>query len=154
MTGRSSGEPNEGTSIGCSPMDLAVAESVPRRVLFVDDERVIADTLVAIFIGKGYQARAAYSAEQAVEIVAVWTPGLAVIDVYLPGMNGIDFAKALQQSVPACRAILFSGRASVDLTLSSAAGEFELLAKPLHPGDLLQVADDHFSTATSESALA
>ena len=62
------------------------------RILIVDDERVIADSLAAIFENQGYAARAAYSAEQALEIVAQWSPRLAILDVILPGMSGIDLA--------------------------------------------------------------
>src|ERR1035437_9157359 len=63
-----------------------------RKILIVDDERTIADTLALIFATNGYEARTAYSAEQALEMLDEWRPDLAVIDVVLPGMNGIEFA--------------------------------------------------------------
>ena len=62
------------------------------RVLIVDDERTIADTLVLIFSANGYETRASYSAEQALEIIADWLPDLAILDVVLPKMNGVDLA--------------------------------------------------------------
>ena len=55
-----------------------------RRVLVVDDERSISDTLVKIFATNGYETRVAYTAEQAGEISVEWLPDLAIIDVVLP----------------------------------------------------------------------
>jgi CheY-like chemotaxis protein len=70
----------------------AVISAGKKRVLIVDDEHIIADTLVAIFSGAGYESRAAYSAEGALGLIPSWPPQLAIVDVILPGMNGIDFA--------------------------------------------------------------
>ena len=69
------------------------------RVLNVDDERTITDTLALIFTGNGYDARKAYSAEQAVDFIAEWRPDLAILDVVLPVMNGIDLATLLRLSI-------------------------------------------------------
>ena len=70
------------------------------RILIVDDERVIADSLAAIFERQGYRARAAYSAEEALQIIAQWPPRLAILDVVLPGMNGIDLALLIKSGYP------------------------------------------------------
>ena len=72
----------------------------------------IADTFAIIFSNEGYEARAVYSAEQALELISDWLPNLAVIDVRLPGMNGIDLAIRLRADYPDCRLSLFSGQAS------------------------------------------
>jgi CheY-like chemotaxis protein len=47
------------------------------KILIVDDGRLVADKLVIIFKGAGYDARAASSAEQALELIADWSPDLA-----------------------------------------------------------------------------
>jgi len=114
-----------------------------KRVLIVDDERLIADTLATIFSNKGYEARAVYSAEQALELISDWLPGLAIIDVQLPGMNGIDFAIRLRAEYPDCKLSLFSGQASTSdlLELARQNGHsFEVLAKPVPPDDFLSQA--------------
>jgi DNA-binding response OmpR family regulator len=60
-------------------------------VLIVDDERTIADTLALIFSTRcGYETRAVYTAEEAMNMLAEWSPDLAIVDVVLPQMNGID----------------------------------------------------------------
>jgi CheY-like chemotaxis protein len=112
----------------------------PKRVLFVDDERVIADTLAIIFRNQGYVTRAVYSAEQALELMSDWLPDLAIIDVLLPGMNGIDLAIQLKAEYPDCRLSLFSGQALTGdlLELARQNGHsFEILAKPVAPGEFL-----------------
>jgi CheY-like chemotaxis protein len=113
------------------------------RVLIVDDESSVADSLVLVFSAHGYEARAAYSAEQAAEIVSQWEPRLVILDVVLPGMNGIDFAIQLKTSSPACRVLLFSGQQDSAVLLEGAlekGHEFTILAKPVHPKLFLEEA--------------
>ena len=79
------------------------------KILIVDDERVIADTLAVILEQRRYESRAAYSAEEALELIATWSPDLAILDVILPRMNGIDLAILLKAEYPTCLVTLFSG---------------------------------------------
>jgi DNA-binding NtrC family response regulator len=113
------------------------------RVLIVDDERTIAETLALVFSSGGYETQTAYTAEQAVEIVADWLPHLAIIDVVLPQTNGIDLVILLTAQCPACRILIFSGEAVTDDLLLEAAKKgykFEILAKPTHPTVMLDTA--------------
>jgi DNA-binding response OmpR family regulator len=127
-----------------------------RRVLIVDDEHSIADTLVAIFLMQGYAARAAYSAEEALALIAEWNPELAILDVYLPGMNGIDLAVLLKAQYPKCGLLLFSGASETSELMESArlvGHPFDVLAKPLPPADLLSRAAHFFPSKMGPSAL-
>ena len=113
------------------------------RVLIIDDEANVADTLALIFMKEGYEARVAYSAEEAIEVFAGWGPDLAIVDVVLPGMNGIDFALVLKANYPDCRLLLFSGETSTADLLTKAATDgniFEILAKPVPPTCMLEAA--------------
>jgi CheY-like chemotaxis protein len=117
---------------------------MPRyKVLIVDDERTIADTLSAIFSTSGYDTRPVYSAEQALEIVSQWPPDLAIIDVVLPKMNGIDLAILLTAESPKCQLLIFSGQSITTDLLADAAAKgriFDILAKPVHPTVMLDTA--------------
>ena len=118
-------------------------EAAPCKVLVVDDEQVIADSLKLIFLKEGYQAHAAYSAEQATEIMAAWMPDLMVIDVILPGMNGIELALVVREQFPNCRVLLFSGQSTTGSLLTGAASSghsFTVMAKPVHPEEMLAAA--------------
>jgi CheY-like chemotaxis protein len=116
-----------------------------KRVLVVDDERIVAGTTAAIFANACFSSRAVYSAEEALELIPQWVPHLAVIDVKLPGMSGIDLAIRLRAEYPACKLSLFSGYVDTADLLDSAehAGHsFDVLAKPVQPTELLELAAD------------
>jgi CheY-like chemotaxis protein len=111
-----------------------------RKVLVVDDERVTADTIAIILNQNGYQAITTYTGNSAVEIAKRERPSLVLSDVIMPGLNGIEAAIRIQQLVPDCHILLFSGQAATAALLEKArqAGhQFEVLAKPIHPQDLL-----------------
>jgi DNA-binding NtrC family response regulator len=118
-----------------------------KRVLIVDDEHAIADTLTMIFSNAGYTARATYSAEQALPLIAEWNPHLAIIDVRLPGMNGVDLAIRVRAESPLCYTLLFTGDSSVAELLESARQQghhFDVLAKPVPPVDFLNTVAGFF----------
>jgi CheY-like chemotaxis protein len=112
-----------------------------RRILIVDDEANIADTLALIFKMQRYDVRVTYSAEGAIELIAEWRPDLAVLDVMLPGMNGIDLAIVIKANYPACHVLLFSGHANTAMLLEEAGKkghQFEVMAKPVYPDLMLE----------------
>ena len=110
------------------------------RVLVVDDERVIADTLAIILNQSGFNASAVYTGMAAVERAKEDKPDLIISDVIMPDMNGIEAAIRIRQLLPGCKILLFSGQAATADLLEKArqeGHEFEILAKPVHPQDLL-----------------
>jgi DNA-binding response OmpR family regulator len=111
-----------------------------RRILLVEDEKVVADTLGKILSSSGYDTRVAYSAEAALQTISQWSPHLAILDVMLPEMNGIDFAVELKNRFVECHVLLFSGQPSAEGLMQKARSEgheFEILAKPIHPTVML-----------------
>jgi DNA-binding response OmpR family regulator len=110
------------------------------RILVVDDERRIADTLVIILNQNGFEASAVYTGADAVEHARASRPDLVISDVIMPDMNGIKAAIRIREIVPTCKILLFSGQAATAGLLEKARAEgheFEILAKPVHPQDLL-----------------
>jgi CheY-like chemotaxis protein len=110
------------------------------RVLVVDDEQVIADTLAKILDINGYDASAVYTGTAAVEKARTLQPDLIISDVIMPDMNGIEAAISIRGFLPSCKILLFSGQAATADLLENARAqghEFEILAKPVHPADLL-----------------
>src|SRR5438094_1931883 len=119
-----------------------MAETAKRkpRVLVVDDEKVIADTLAIILNQNGFNASAVYTGNGAVEQARAEQPELIISDVIMPDMNGIEAAIQIRGFLPTCRILLFSGQAATADLLESARArghEFDILAKPVHPQDLL-----------------
>jgi len=106
----------------------------------VDDERVIADTLAIILNQNGFDASAVYTGTAAVDRARESRPDLIISDVIMPDMNGIEAAIRIRQILPSCKILLFSGQAATADLLEKArtqGHEFEILAKPVHPQDLL-----------------
>ena len=116
------------------------SDALRQRVLIVDDERVIADTLVLILCQKGFESTAAYSGEKAVEAATAFRPDFLIMDVIMEGMNGIEASLQISAILPLCRVILFSGSTETADLLQEAEARgyrFEILAKPVHPSDLV-----------------
>ena len=111
-----------------------------RRVLILDDEQIIANTLALILNRSGFDARAVYSGEAAIEAARELSPDVLISDVIMQGMTGIEAAIRISEIVPHCHVILFSGQATTSdlLERAQASGHhFELLVKPVHPRALL-----------------
>jgi CheY-like chemotaxis protein len=116
-------------------------EASPKpKVLVADDERVIADTLAMILNQSGFEARAVYTGEKALELAPEFQPEMLISDVIMADLNGIDAAIKIRELLPGLKILLFSGQAATADLLEKARAQgydFEILAKPVHPQDLL-----------------
>jgi CheY-like chemotaxis protein len=110
------------------------------RILVVDDQSAIADTVVKILNLSGYAAIAAYDGDDALEVALLQPPEMLITDVVMPGMNGIELAVTIKRIYPDCKILLFSGQASTSDLMGTARRDghhFTLLNKPVPPEDLL-----------------
>ena len=115
--------------------------SATPRVLVVDDDRTLADSLVAVLNKNGFEASAAYSGRDAVQRAVTAPPDCIVIDVFMEGIDGVDAAIAIRETIPLCGILLISGYEDARDRLKKGARrghDFELLMKPIHPAWLLQ----------------
>ena len=113
----------------------------PQRILIVDDEQLIADTLVRILNLNGFAASAVYSGESALEAIESFCPDIVLTDVRMPGRNGIETGILIRKQCPEIRVVLFSGQAGVSDLMRQARHNghgFELWPKPLHPKELVR----------------
>lgn len=111
------------------------------RILVVDDERNIADTLAMVFKIKGHEAMAVYNAESAVAAIETFEPDVVLSDVIMGKMTGVDLAIYLSKARPDVKIVLFSGQTDTANLLAEAdkkGHSFRLLAKPIHPEKLLE----------------
>lgn len=135
MTGTTEGVPAvTANTVTITPKPLSL------RILVVDDERPIADTLCQILRKAGYECKPAYSGTDALCAVSEFSPALIISDVVMPGLDGIELAKTVRREYPDCAVLLFSGNASTQDLLANAGAEghsFQVLAKPVPPRDLL-----------------
>ncbi|MGA7158800.1 MAG: response regulator [Acidobacteriaceae bacterium] len=116
-------------------------EATPTRILVVDDEPLIADTIVQILNRNGFIAEAVYGGREAIDAARRLNPELVLSDVLMPHIDGVEAAISIQKFLPDTRIVLFSGQAATVEILARARKRgyhFELLAKPLHPTQLIK----------------
>jgi CheY-like chemotaxis protein len=110
------------------------------RILVIDDEKKLADTLVMILQAAGHQAAAVYDGAEAMEQAQVLQPECVICDVIMPGMSGLEACAKIQEQNPHCHILLFSGQAVTSRLIDDARAKghaWELLAKPVDPDELL-----------------
>lgn len=125
-----------GPGLAWQQSDALQAHRDRRRVLIVDDQQLIADSLSEILNNAGFEAQAAYDGWDALEIARRFQPDWLLSDVLMPRMNGVELAIAFRTNHPATTVLLFSGQAGISDILQdgkSRGYEFELIAKPIHP---------------------
>ncbi len=116
-------------------------EAPSPRILVVDDEVLIADTIVQILNRNGFIAEAAYSGAEAIQQASRHCPELVLSDVMMPNVDGVEAAIAIREHCPDTRIVLFSGQAATVEILARArqrGHDFELLPKPIHPTQLIK----------------
>jgi CheY-like chemotaxis protein len=121
--------------------DGAGTQGPAPRILVVDDEKVIADTIVQILNKNGFIAEAAYGGEEAIDKARRDCPELVLSDVLMPQVDGVEAAISIRKHCPDTRIILFSGQAATVEILARArerGHSFELLPKPIHPTQLIK----------------
>jgi CheY-like chemotaxis protein len=121
--------------------DSTQSEPAKRRVLVVDDERLVADTTAEILCGAGFDAKSAYDGWAALEIIRSFHPDVVLTDVMMPQMNGVELAMAVAKTLPSTKVVLFSGQAGISVVLEQGRNqgyEFPLIAKPIHPLKLIE----------------
>ncbi|HEY1575497.1 MAG TPA: response regulator [Terracidiphilus sp.] len=135
---QSSNGPTESSWNNTSGVDR---EQTPRKVLIVDDQRLIADTLAEILANAGFDAVAAYDGWDALDKASRFHPHWVLTDVLMPRMNGVELAIAMRKNYPASSILLFSGQAGISEILEDGnrqGYQFELIAKPIHPLRLIE----------------
>ena len=113
---------------------------MPALVYVVDDEIVIATTVVAILNKSGFEAKAFFTPQDVLTEAEVHPPNILISDVAMPKMNGIELGILFKAKCPSCKILLFSGHAASSGLLENArrdGHDFTLLNKPVHPADLL-----------------
>jgi DNA-binding response OmpR family regulator len=138
-----------------SPLASAASSDDRPMVLVVDDEPVIADTLVEILNRSGYAAIAAYDGEDALETALLMPPELVIADVGLPGISGIEVATVLRTKLPECKVLLLSGRAAptgLSEPVKMDGNGFAVINKPIHPTELLAQISESLKSQKADQA--
>ncbi len=122
-----------------------------QRVLVVDDDRLVADTLALIFQKNGFDARTAYRADEALLCAREFTPHLMLCDITMPGRDGLSLVNDISRELPGCRIIVLTGFYSNLKPVRDQANKLSrpvgILTKPCQPAELLRQANALLASA-------
>lgn len=114
------------------------------KILVVDDEQAVADTLCLIFKKHGFDCRAVYTGAAAVACTDEYCPELLLCDISMPGTSGLEVVSKVTVKCPDCRVLLLTGQYTnlgyaQEWALSHSAPN-RIMSKPVHPALLLEAA--------------
>jgi DNA-binding NtrC family response regulator len=106
----------------------------------IDDERNIQTTLSSILERRGYQALAAYTGTQGLQMIAEHHPEVVLLDLGLPDGEGLDFLKQIRADHPQLPIIVVTAHDSLNNAIESIKmGAFHFISKPYVPEELLSL---------------
>jgi two-component system, OmpR family, response regulator len=121
-------------------MSAVARRPKPTRILIVDDDRSLANSLRAFLAEKGFEAATAYSGVEGLAWAAVHKPDCVICDVLMPDIPGTAVAIELRHSLPACRIALmteFPSFADLRTAPWRDIHRFEIVFKPIDYGLIL-----------------
>ena len=102
------------------------------RVLLIDDEEMLLEYMSKRLLKKGFTVKCTFSGEEAVEAAQQQHFDVAVVDLKMPGMDGVETQKRLHEIQPFLQCIVLTGHGSIDSALESGQQDaFRYLLKPL-----------------------
>ena len=118
-------------------------------VLLVDDEEDFLRTIIKRLSKRGIRAQGASRGEQALAMLAEEARDVVVLDVKMPGMDGIEVLKRIKAQWPTTEVIMLTGHASIDAAMEGmGCGAFDYLMKPADLEDLLYKLEDAYRKKT------
>lgn len=121
-----------------------------RRVLVVDDDRLMVKTLTEILELQGWEVGSAYDGRRAVEAVAERAYEVVLMDVKMPGMDGVEAFRVMKAARPGVKVVLMTAfTAQERLTEAEEHGVVQVLSKPVDIRSLLALLTQTVSEARS-----
>lgn len=115
------------------------------RVLLVDDEETLLEYLSKRLLKQRFTVKSTFSGEEAVEAAKQEHYDVAVVDLKMPGMDGVETQRRLREIQPFLQCIVLTGYASVDTALESGQLDaFQYLSKPVDYDNLVAVIKDAY----------
>jgi DNA-binding NtrC family response regulator len=118
-------------------IDVPTTTKTRGKILIVDDELVVRDSLGKWFASEGYTARPTASAREALETIQQMEFDIALIDIKMPGMDGMELQSRLHEADPDLTVIIMTGYASVETAVQALKhGAYDYITKPVDPDEL------------------
>src|SRR2546422_7707674 len=109
-------------------------------ILVVDDEENIRHTLRGVLADEGFEVLEAPDGRRALELLRHAAPRLAIVDVWMPEMDGIELVERMRNQAPGVPIIVISGHGTIETAVRVIRlGAFDFLEKPFQLDTLLRV---------------
>jgi DNA-binding response OmpR family regulator len=115
----------------------AVTPSAPRRIAVIEDEESIASAIATRLRSEGYEVEIAGDGPGGVQLCDRWRPDLVVLDLMLPGLDGIEVCKQIQRDQPMPVLMLTARDSETDLLVGLAVGADDYMTKPFSARELV-----------------
>ncbi|HSQ48389.1 MAG TPA: response regulator [Candidatus Deferrimicrobiaceae bacterium] len=121
------------------------------RILIVDDDETIRTTMKAILEDEGYVVDLASTGEEAIQLTMKTTYNIALLDIRLPDMEGVELLKLMRDSVPRTRKIMVTGYPSMQNAIAALNRNADAyLLKPLDNEKLLNLVKEQLDAQVNE----
>ncbi len=118
-------------------MSETVTKAPPASILIVDDEPIVQQSLGDWFRQDGFRVDTASSAKEALKLAAERPHDIALIDIKMPGMDGLELQERLAKEVPDLTVIVMTAYASIESAVRALkAGAYDYITKPFDPDEL------------------
>lgn len=107
------------------------------KVLIIEDELVLLETLLYNFRKEGYEVKTADNGEVGLQLARDWLPDLVLLDVMLPGINGFDVCKRIRQEQETPILLLTARDDEIDRVIGFEIGADDYITKPFSMRELL-----------------
>ena len=103
-----------------------------KSVLIVDDEERVVQSIAGVLEDEGFRVTIAKNGEEAIDLFQSEEPDVTLLDIWMPGMDGIEVLKRLKGISPECLVIMISGHATISTAMAAVKfGAFDFIEKPL-----------------------
>ena len=116
------------------------------RILVVDDQEEILESLGAVLMDEGHEVMLARDGQEALHVVQSDAPHIVFLDIWIPGIDGMQTLKAIKRIDPKCFVIMMSGHGTIETAVKAIKlGAEDYLEKPLNLEDVLHLVDKAIS---------
>lgn len=122
----------------------------PVRLLVVDDDQKVAEAVRDCLVGAGYQADVALTGGDALMLIEADRPDAVVLDILMPGMDGVDVLRRLRAADPTLPVVMLTGNGDVEVArMTLGLGAFGYVPKPFNLAQLCRVVEAAVVSGTS-----
>ena len=107
-------------------------------LLIIDDEAIILETLKDALEDEGYRVEILVDGKKALDLIGRLVPDLVCLDIFMPGVNGLDLLEKIKKEYPQQRVMIISGFGNIPVALDAMRkGAMDFIEKPLNLDDIL-----------------